>query len=318
MSGKYSAGVSSVDEEIEQELKKYETDLKRKFWDSTAQYIYAVDFKAALTRLENVKAVKMWSHAHKGRKEVTYKISSDLTITVKTNFDYGCSSYFCVNVQYKGIDLLPYSQLVQYYYAHMAEVIAYTRSYNPERHNWQIALDFVAGIGNKAQRGDVSFVRDWLKNEIDEMISGLLLIQKAPQKILCKMKKQVICPKELQTIRVMNQDEKKLYEIYPEEMSIAFKAEKITSALSFIDKLQMAGDIYQPALAAIDVIKDLNIAVAPEIENCMEPIHCKIKELNTQLEGLYKDLAPYSSSVEWQKRRHTAINMHIVLIKTLE
>lgn len=87
-----------------------------------------------------------------------------------------------------------------------------------------------------------------------------------------------------------------LQDMHPEEMSIAFKAEKITSALSFINKLQMAGDIYRPALAAIDAIKDLNITVVPDIEERMETIHSKIKKLNTQMEGLYKDLAPYNKA----------------------
>lgn len=159
--------------EIAQEEKHYDEQLKSTFLAQAIRYIEAADFTATSSRLKKQPAIRMMSHEKIGWKKIQYKISDDLDITVLTNFGYGSSSYFFVNVCYKGIDLLPYSQLVRYYYAQMADIIAYTRSYNTERESWLVALDFVADIGNRTQQGDSSFAHNWLEHEITEMLEGL-------------------------------------------------------------------------------------------------------------------------------------------------
>lgn len=74
------------------------------------------------------------------------------------------------------------------------------------------------------------------------------------------------------------------YQIYPDELAMVFKAEKITNSLRFIDKLQKASVIYQPAEDAIQIIKDHNRQIVSEIEENMETIHGGIDELQTQLD----------------------------------
>lgn len=225
----------------------------------------------------------MMSHEKIGWKEILYKISKDLDIKVMTNFGYGASSYFFVNVRYKGIDLLPYSQLVRYYYARMADIIAYTRSYNTERESWQVALDFVADIGNRAQQGDSSFAHDWLEHEITEMLEGLNYIQQNPKVVIEDVKNRKIESDGLYSVHNISGNDLESYQIYPDELAIVFKAEKTTNALRFIDKLQKATSIYQPAEDAIQIIQHHNRAIATEIEENMEKIHCGINELQTQL-----------------------------------
>ena len=212
-----------------------------------------------------------------------YKISKDLDIKVMTNFGYGASSYFFVNVRYKGIDLLPYSQLVRYYYARMADIIAYTRSYNTERESWQVALDFVADIGNRAQQGDFSFAHNWLEHEITEMLEGLNEIRQNPKTVLENVENRKTESDGLYSVYNISGNDLKSYQIYPDELAIVFKAEKITNALCFIDKLQIARTIYQSAKDAIQIIKNHNRQITSEIEENIEKIHCGINELQTQL-----------------------------------
>ena len=225
----------------------------------------------------------MMSHEKIGWKEMLYKISKDLDIKVMTNFGYGASSYFFVNVRYKGIDLLPYSQLVRYYYARMADIIAYTRSYNTERESWQVALDFVADIGNRAQQGDFSFAHNWLEHEITEMLEGLNEIRQNPKTVLENVENRKTESDGLYSVYNISGNDLKSYQIYPDELAIVFKAEKITNALCFIDKLQIARTIYQSAKDAIQIIKNHNRQITSEIEENIEKIHCGINELQTQL-----------------------------------
>lgn len=269
--------------EIAHEEKRYEEQLKSTFLAQAIRYIEAVDFTATSSKLEEQPAIRMMSHEKIGWKEMLYKISKDLDIKVMTNFGYGASSYFFVNVRYKGIDLLPYSQLVRYYYARMADIIAYTRSYNTERESWQVALDFVADIGNRAQQGDFSFAHDWLEHEITEMLEGLNEIRQNPKTVLENVENRKTETDGLYSVYNISGNDLKSYQIYPDELVIVFKAEKITNALRFIDKLQRAGGIYQPAKDAIQIIKNHNRQIASEIEMNMEKIHCGIDKLRTQL-----------------------------------
>lgn len=269
--------------EIAQEEKRYEEQLKSTFLTQAIRYVEAVDFTATSSKLKEQPTIRMMSHEKIGWKEILYKISKDLDIKVMTNFGYGASSYFFVNVRYKGIDLLPYSQLVRYYYARMADIIAYTRSYNTERESWQVALDFVADIGNRAQQGDSSFAHNWLEHEITEMLEGLNYIQQNPKVVIEDVKNRKIESDGLYSVHNISGNDLESYQIYPDELAIVFKAEKTTNALRFIDKLQKATSIYQPAEDAIQIIQHHNRAIATEIEENMEKIHCGINELQTQL-----------------------------------
>lgn len=283
--------------EIAQEEKRYEEQLKSTFLAQAIRYIEAVDFMATSSKLKEQPTIRMMSHEKIGWKEMLYKISKDLDIKVMTNFGYGASSYFFVNVRYKGIDLLPYSQLVRYYYARMADIIAYTRSYNTERESWQVALAFVADIGNRAQQGDFSFAHDWLEHEITEMLEGLNEIRQNPKTILEDFKKRKPESDGLYSVHNLFGNDLQSYQIYPDELAIVFKAEKTTNALRFINKLQKAGAIYQPAKDAIQIIKNHNRQIASEIEENMGKIHCGIDKLRAQLNEKNNELDVCSKAI---------------------
>lgn len=292
-----SVNKEKMDAEIAQGKVKYDRNLIASFLTNAVRYIEAVDFTATSSKLKEESAIRIMSHEKIGWKEMLYKISKDLDIKVMTNFGYGASSYFFVNVCYKGIDLLPYSQLVRYYYARMADIIAYTRSYNTERKSWQVALDFVAAIGNRAQQGDFSFAHDWLEHEITEMLEGLNCIQHNSKVVLEDFKNRKAGSDGLCSVRNLFGNDLERYQIYPEELAIVFKAEKITNALRFIDKLQKAKTIYQPAEDAIRIIQHYNREIASEIEVNMEKIHCGIDKLRTELNEKNNELDVCSKAI---------------------
>lgn len=319
----YNVTSESLEHEINSRITNWSECLKEEFYSKAIHYIQAADFTATTELIKGNGRVRMLSHEHIGWRTIKHSISDDLIITINTNFGYGTSSYFLFKVCYKGIDLLPYSLLVKYYYAGIAEIKRCTRSYRPDRDNWALAMDFVADIGNKTQAGELSFVKDWLKHEIDEMTSRLYAINANPKSVLDDIKGRPVDYNGLRCVRGLGKGELKQFERYPDEMSIAFKASKLTAALDLIDKLQVAGEVYAPALEAIDKIKDINRLFAPELEKWIAKILSKIESLSSellqpkeQLALVEEDLKPhneeidkiYQADINPRKSRDTAIN----------
>ena len=75
----------------------------------------------------------------------------------------------------------------------MADIIRYTRMYDPKPDSWNIALDFVARTTNEAATDTSSFVRKWITNEIQMMMAGLKRFAQNPSMAfsILKSKKQI-------------------------------------------------------------------------------------------------------------------------------
>ena len=115
------------------------------------------------------------------------------------------------------------------------------------------------------------------------MLEGLNEIRQNPKTVLENVENRKTESDGLYSVYNISGNDLKSYQIYPDELAIVFKAEKITNALCFIDKLQIARTIYQSAKDAIQIIKNHNRQITSEIEENIEKIHCGINELQTQL-----------------------------------
>lgn len=277
---------SEKEQKIKELTAQYERQLKDEFWYAALRYIETIDFTATWEHVGAMDAVKMSSHEVIGWKTMEHQINKDLTIKVLTNFGYGTSSYFFLNVCYKGIDLLPYAQTVNYYYADMQDIIAHTRSYRADRGSWQIALDFVADLSNQTRVGLERFAYEWIRNEITEMITGLKNIKQDSKKMLTGIAdNRRVNLGNLISVRSMSDQEAAKFKGYPKELALLFKVEKISNALSLLKKLEQAAVIYPDAIQAIQTIKELNQSIVPEIYQSMEII-------NRQIDSLQKKLRP--------------------------
>jgi hypothetical protein len=218
-----------------------------------------------------------------------YPINQDITIEVCSNFGYGRSSYFYVNFKYKGIDILPYSDLVRYYKANMIDFIRYTRQYCPERDNWDLALNFVVETANYAIKDESAFVSKWIFNEIEEMMAGLELIAKNPQGVYSKLSSQEINIFGLVNVRNITSTEKKNYLIFPTETVIAIQAEKITGALQFMENIASLKEVYPKAEEVINRIKQINTELYPRFKEAITRIEDKITLKQNQVDILTEE-----------------------------
>lgn len=81
----------------------------------------------AISEAESNLNIKIFSHDIVGFNHIIYDIDDDVKVRVDTNFGYGpTSSYFFLTIKYKDIILIPYSDLVHFYYASMKSLIAHT------------------------------------------------------------------------------------------------------------------------------------------------------------------------------------------------
>ena len=257
---------------------KTKESLKQDFFKVADRYIQAHRFYKELNRVKGDNRNKMYSTENIGWTTFNYPISNDILFFMKSNFGYGNSSYHYINLSYKGIDILPYSAIVKYYYVNMAEFYRYTRQYRPSHSNWDVALDFVVETANLAIQDEKTFIEKWIANEINEMVTGLKIISQQPEKSLKDFFDKP--KKDLNFLYVRNayNSDKEEYLAFPEEISTIFKAEKLSAALDLLDKLQVLATAHPLALDAIERIKELNINFFPNLKEHIERIENEIKK----------------------------------------
>ena len=154
-------------------MEKFISMLKYNYMRAISDYVDADEYMAVFESVKCNDTHKMYSSENIGWTTFIYPISDNVKFEVRTNFGYGRSAYFRVNLLYKGIQIIPYSDVVKYYFANMQDLCQFTRQYRPRRESWQISLNFVVETTNLAHANPEQFVKTWIKNELEEMMKGL-------------------------------------------------------------------------------------------------------------------------------------------------
>lgn len=256
--------------------------LKEEFYKDAISYIKADELNKYYNRLRNLPDIRFVSHNKVGWETITYNINKDIIVTVVTNFYYGASSYFDISISYKGIKLSPYSHFVRYYYASMRDIISYTRSYEPRHSSWEDASIFIVDISNKLRTGDLSYIREWLHDEIQQMTRGLNKLVSNPRELINKF---IECPIVTSLrVRNINSNEKTEYKTYGKEFTVAYMATKVSDALNLIESLRAISELYEPAKQTIEDIKSLCLKILPTIINQTQNLSFEIELLNNKIQ----------------------------------
>ena len=230
--------------------------------------------------------VLAFSHRRVGWASPAFNLNNDIKVVYLTNFGYGSASYFFLQIYYKGIGILPYSQWIHYRKASVSEIIRYTRRYHLDNQEWMKTMAFTADVYNSAVSDPASFVEKNILNEVEEMVSGLEKIQSATS---YRAEESFFNPS---TIIITGDD------------MIRFKGEKISGALSFLDQLQTLAPITNKVGSYIQRIMNCNFTVVGELEKA---ISSKKKYLDTVLADIEKEQPKWdelsSKNVEYEKIR---------------
>ena len=268
--------------------------------DQRQRYYQRIKYRILPAMLEDLSndlykdpSVLAYSHRRVGWASPAFNLNDDIKVVYLTNFGYGSASYFFLQIYYKGIGILPYSQWVHYRKACASDIIRYTRRYHLDNEEWMKTMSFTADTYNSAVSNPESFVQKNILNEVEEMVSGLEKIQSASS---YRMQESFFNPS---SIMISGDD------------MVRFKGEKISGALGFLDQLQTLAPITDKVGFYIQRIMNCNFTVVAELEKA---ISSKKKYLETILVGIEKEQPKWdelnSKNREYNKMRdemHDAI-----------
>lgn len=255
------------------------------FHDEAMRWINASCYSEEALRLNKDSSVKMFSKENVGWSDFNHKVNDDIKIAIRTNFGFGRAAHFVLAVQYKGLDILPYSYIVKYYNAGMADIVRCTRSYHPCRESWVASFDFISDFVNQSVANPETFVRSYILEEVKEMIAGLEKIAENPKGFIDKIAQRT--PDHcIINVRNMLDSEKERMKVNPEETTILFKVEKIVGALDFLKSLTEIAQEVKEVQEYIDRLLELNMALYPEVSSAADKVRTRIGEQTLIKEGI--------------------------------
>lgn len=282
----YETECKKRQEKIDEALNEMKFNYKKNFSIKGERYIYALNYYEKVKEIAQDETAKMISTEKIGWTDVTFPIDDNFSVYLKTNFGYGVASYFFCNIIYKGISILPYSEVVKYCYVHWLDFIRYTRKYRPDRDNWMPALDFAVETANLAKHNPKEFIEVWIVNELKEMMDGLRVVFTSSDANIRKYLefKNEVSIGSYNLVRNFYQGDKNEYKVLPQEKIIAFKAEKITGTLHFLDNLKKLKDLTEYVNTCIKEIIGMNQKLIPEISQHIDSVGKDIDRLQRLLD----------------------------------
>lgn len=293
--------LNKVEETTEKDIEKFIKEKKERYYKDCIRYIDAYNYKAKLSLCEADSGNVMYSKESIGWNSYEYKVNEDVRIYVNTNFGYGYSSYFTLGLKYKGIDILPYSYVVNYFYADMRDIIRCTRNYDTSAGSWNLAFDFVEENANLAAKDPEKFCAKFLKNEINAMLAGLDHVVANPDAFLNKFSTMTSKDNDTSFITVraqMNDGEKLKFKVYRFEMAVAFMAEKIMNALMLLNNLESVSTVYSPVQDAVLKVKEISMKGLPKVKECADKMIPKLNNLREALNKIGAGLERITSEIE--------------------
>ncbi len=268
------------------------TNLKRNYVSECSRFIKQQMIYKAFQKAANDPSIKMYSRESIGWSSFVYKITDDIKVSVYTNFGFGYACYFTLTVSYKDIIIAPFSHVAKYYMANMTDVIRCTRDYNVDRDSWNPAFEFVRDFANKSLSNPEAFVESYIMNEITEMMHGLENIMAYPDAVIEMFRTQNASLSDYHTLRFicpMSDNEKKRFDVFPNEMPVIFKAEKLTQAVQTLERLKELGKVYPKIEEYISEIRGMVLNLTPDIQHTLKGIQSDVVKQTERKESLEKE-----------------------------
>jgi hypothetical protein len=286
--------LDALKSKLDKEIIEANHSAKKKYLNKASIYIKCLRLSETVKNTKEHNEIKLYSRDVVGYSTYTHKINDDITVELRTNFGYGSAAYFNLAVKYKDIVILPYSYLVHYYYANMKSLMACTRAYRPLRESWDASIAFIADFVNQSIADPRKFVGEYVIKEVEEMMKGLRAIMDNPAEVQSRIKDLTSSEIRLSVIRPFNKDEFIMMETMADELTILFKAEKITGSLLFVESLKQLQEVCGDMSALIDEILSMNKGVKPEIPPVLNSVRSTIEtfkreEMNLERQIKFKE-----------------------------
>lgn len=212
---------------------------------------------------------------------MNFTLNKELSISYHTNFGYGSSNYFTAILKYKDIDILPFSMWVHYYNCDAFQILRYTRVYGIENSEWKSALEFGRDVYNSLLNDPSGFANKWLVGEVESMVDGLISIFNNHSKVIA-----------------VNESNGSRRQLQTKEEIVLYKGEKMSGALSFIDKIKSIETLNIPMGYYIETILDLNRRMVPELQEVIDDYNNNLEVMQAEYEKIIEEMAPIEEFVD--------------------
>ena len=283
-------------EDIQTAQENKKKEIRNDYINEVRRYIYAQCLDSIMPSIK--KDALIYSNDEMGWYRPNYTITENVLVSVRTNFCYGRSAYFHVNLNYKGINILPYTDIITYFWSNMMDNVRYTIDYYPSRSNWAEALSFVEEVSNLIKTNSERFEKEWIIDKVEKMMEGLKTINEDITKYYEKQKEaKKKDDEEKNRARAENRETRQIvryrfiddltvkrHKIYEHETLLTIQVDKLSAALSLLDDLTSIQNIYAPVLKHIETIIQYNEKLVPAIAQCRNGIQERLTLLKKQLQ----------------------------------
>ena len=101
----------------------YVRDQRQRYYNRVAYRVLPAMLEDLSNDLHKDPSVLAYSHRRVGWASPDFNLNDDIKVVYLTNFGYGSASYFFLQIYYKGIGILPYSQWIHYRKACASDII---------------------------------------------------------------------------------------------------------------------------------------------------------------------------------------------------
>lgn len=249
-------------------IKEDIADCKKEIKTNYIYWIKAYSINKSYELCREDGNILTFSHRMVGWSNPTYKLTTNFSVQIRTNFGYGRVSYFFTSLKYKNIEITPFSEWIEYEFAKFSEIIRYSRSHILKNEYWLEAMEFSRDACNLSITDEAKFVEKYIVDECEKMVIGL-------EEIFCKDKFIFKSRGKIER----NTVEKKGNDL------VMYRGEKISGALDFISKIIKFENI-TTIKSFINRIENCNKKIQPILLKESEKLKIKISDLTEEINAL--------------------------------
>lgn len=295
-----------TEQDIYQEIIK---NLNRDFANYILTWIHGYRISMAIRECRSQEGLIAFSHRYKGWALPEHQVNANFRLNFRTNFGYGRSSHFFILLNYKGVQIFPFMDWLNYQFVEVSQLARYSKmihewetvekSYISQRKTttyskkevvikqefWQTAMDYILEAANMAITDENAFIIKYIVEPIENLVNELnLLLSDDSESIV------LTYPKFNENFELKSLDEdgkllfKKLY-------LMDVKAEKISGALQFIDEFRKLTLIIENPELYVKRVESINQQLRPLLDNYLPQANGLAIKLNDSIQELRLKLA---------------------------
>lgn len=294
--------ISKAEELKDTELKFINNlrEIKNELCKYTVLWIHAYRFLEARKQLLNSRNVIAFSHRYKGWSKPRFKVNNNLSVEFKTNFGYGLSSYFYLLLIFKGVQIFPFMDWINYQFAQVSEMENYSERYH------QIVEQKATGKNGTYIKRKMIIEQEFWEEAFKDLEKACNVCEEDPKKFIDGYVLSALNSLVSKLEEVIDSNDEKLNEKYrdfdngfsikhiPEEyvkeiVLISVKGALISGTLNFIDQITKLKEFIATE-RYVKRIEGLNLRLLPLLEDSIPNFQKHIAELASKSNKLKDEL----------------------------